>query len=75
MNAVIARALDRSEHGLRVIARGLQPRADHLASLAIRDTKTHEDGNAFAPKFVARIGVDRRGRHRRHRSVSYGIFL
>jgi hypothetical protein len=70
VSAVVASALDCTEHLPRVVVGLLEPTADHAARLAFLDTERQQDGHAFAPELVFRVGVRRRA-VRRRRSVSF----
>jgi hypothetical protein len=61
-HAAVARALDRSEHRLRVVAHGFQPASNVAACAVLADAHAHQDRDAFAPELVPRIRVDRRAR-------------
>jgi hypothetical protein len=74
--AVITGTLDGAQHGLGIVFRRSQPRADHAAGLLLGYAKADQDRDALAPEFVARIRIDRRASARTFRyGNNFLVFL
>jgi hypothetical protein len=68
MDAVIARAVDGTEHPNGVISGLLEPQANHLPGVGLLFPEADQDQNALSPELMSGVGVNRRATSR---SVSF----
>lgn len=75
MGAGLSGSLDRIQHPGVVVARRLQPLADHLAALGRLDAEAFQHGLAFPPKLMLGVGVGWGSRRVGAQCVSIGYIL